>query len=41
MIVVYIAGPAISLALPGSEPLMVAYLDAANGLRDFMDGIIR
>jgi predicted Zn finger-like uncharacterized protein len=41
LIILYIAAPAISQALPGLTPTMVAYLDAANGFRDFVDGIIR
>lgn len=41
LVILYIAAPAIVQALPGLKPTMVAYLDAANGFRDFVDGIIR
>ena len=41
LIIAYVAAPAIARALPGVQPMMVAYVDAANGLRDFVDGIVR
>ena len=41
LIIAYIAAPSIVRALPGTKPMMVAYVDAANGLRDLVDGIAR
>ena len=41
LIVIYVTAPAIVRTLPGLQPVMVAYLDAANGFRDFVDGIVR
>lgn len=40
LILAYVAAPAIVRALPGLEPLMAAYVEAANGLRDFVDGML-
>ena len=41
LVAIYIAAPAIARTLPGLQPMMVAYLDAANGFRDFVDGVLR
>lgn len=36
----YAQAPAIARALPNSESVMIAYVDWANGVRDWVDGLI-
>lgn len=39
-IFVYAQAPAIARALPETEPTLIRYVDAANGVRDWIDGIL-
>lgn len=41
LVAVYIAAPAIARSVPAMQPVMAAYLDAANNFRDLIDSFIR
>ena len=40
LIVIYAQAPAIARALPGSEGALISYVDGANSLRDWVDGLM-
>ena len=40
LILTYAQAPAIARAVPASEPALLSYVDTANGLRDWIDGMI-
>ena len=40
LIVIYAQAPAIARALPGSETALISYVDGANSLRDWVDGLM-
>ena len=40
LVVIYAQAPAIARAMPGSETALISFVDSANSIRDWIDGVI-